>query len=388
MKLKKLFAGIVAVAMMATMAAPAFASTGAVTSKVKQNIGNPGKVNITKVIDGTGYGTESVEFAIDNESKPILVTHNTTLTQEQKDALKIFIENTDNKVSISDSSAGNTGRATGTLTIQLPEYTSVGTYVYKFHEVAGSTAGMTYDTASKWLLVNVYNDVNADGELVDGSALKVNAVVLNSDPKSALENTTTKGDLSSLAGNKIDQINNKYEAGTYTVKKLVKGNMSDRAKKFNFRVTFEKAKGATIPGIKVGETALNLEWKASTTNPEVEVATYDDFQLSHNEDKTFSNIPYGVKVSVVELTDSKGELTTTGSKLMNGEYEVTYKDNRNAATEINKENANVTATIINDSQVNVNTGVILDNAPYIALLTIVAAGAVVMIMKKRRNYED
>ena len=46
------------------------------------------------------------------------------------------------------------------------------------------------------------------------------------------------------------------------------------------------------------------------------------------------------------------------------------------------------AEITNTSTVNVNTGVILDNAPYIALLTIVAAGAVVMIMKKRRNYED
>lgn len=383
MKLKKLFAGIVAVAMMATMAIPGFAATGAASVK-PSTVTNGGQVPITKVITGTGYGSETVSLAVEDDGA-IYTSAHTSATAKEKADFKISIPTDDKKdATIQQPADAGTTTASGTLYIQLPEYTRVGTYVYKFHEVKGATAGMTYDDSTKYLLVNVYNSVNNDGEFDANSDLLVNAVVLKEDPSSKLSDKDHTG----LSALKISQINNEYNAGTFSVKKIVKGNMSDRAKKFNFRVTFEKAKGATIPGIKVGETALNLEWKVSTTNPEVEVATYDDFQLSHNEDKTFSNIPYGVKVSVVELTDSKGELTTTDSKLMNGEYEVTYKDNRNAATEINKENANVTATIINDSQVNVNTGVILDNAPYIALLTIVAAGAVVMILKKRRNYED
>lgn len=371
MKLKKLFAGIVAVAMMATMGATSVFAT------VTPSAPTDNKVAIKKVITGNGYGSETVMLEVENDGKAVLVKHSFYTTAN---APTISVAEA-NGVTITETS-GKT--AEGDLHIQLPTYTRVGTYVYKFKEAAGDTAGMTYDTADKWLLVNVYNKVT-DGEIDENAALQVNAVVLNADPTNAL-NAEDRSGLSAL---KIDQIDNKYEAGTYTVKKLVKGNMSDREKEFNFKVTFEKAENATIPGIKVGNDTLNLTWNKITNDSgeKKEAATYE-FTLKHGEEKKFENIPYGVKVSVVELTDSKAALTETDGKLTNGEYEVIYEDKSNAATEINKEKANVTATIINDSQVNVNTGVILDNAPYIALLTIVAAGAVVMILKKRRSYED
>ena len=378
MKLKKLFAGIVAVAMMATMGATSVFATE--KAPVVPTAPTDKQVSIKKVITGNGYGSETVKLEVDESGRAVLVKHSSYTTAN---APTISVVETAG-VTITAPTAPVT-TAEGTLHIQLPNYDRVGTYVYKFHEVAGATAGMTYDSNSKWLLVNVYNDVNSDGEFADGSDLKVNAVVLNADPTNAL-NAKNRDGLSAL---KIDHIDNKYDAGTYTVKKLVKGNMSDRQKDFNFQVTFEKAKNATIPGIKLDSDTLNLEWKDVTSDSGVEkqTATYK-FTLKHGGEKKFENIPYGVKVSVVELTDSEAPLTKTDGKLTNGEYEVTYQNNSNAVTEINKEKANVTATIINASTVNVNTGVILDNAPYIALLTIVAAGAVVMIMKKRRNYED
>ena len=89
-------------------------------------------------------------------------------------------------------------------------------------------------------------------------------------------------------------------------------------------------------------------------------------------------------------TDYTGEDDATGTK----GYTTTYKYNdNNAVTGIKtdtltmNENA-ATVAYTNTKGGMIDTGVILDNAPYIALLTIVAAGAVVMIMKKRRNYED
>lgn len=387
MKLKKLFAGIVAVAMMATMAIPAFADDAPAvdSSKVKQNIGNPGKVNITKVIDGTGYGSEDVEFAIDNQSKPILVVHNTTLSQTDKDELTISITNANNKVRISDSTADNTGRATGTLTIQLPTYNSVGTYVYKFHEVTGSTAGMSYDKDYKYLVVNVYNEIV--NEETTGKLL-VNTVVLNQDPSDNLKDKN-KGDLSGMTENKIDEINNKYSAGTYTVEKKVKGNMADRQQKFNFVVTFERTAGTTLSGgIKMykdghADQVTLLDNTKLTFNSDNQ-ATYP-IELTHGEKMHFDNIPYGVTVSVVEMDSNNKAVTDT-----NGEYTVEYNTDANGVKlgTDEGERASGSAIITNTSTVNVNTGVILDNAPYIALLTIVAAGAVVMIMKKRRNYED
>lgn len=380
MKLKKLFAGIVAVAMMATMGVTSvFAEDAPVTPSA---VTNGGQVPITKVITGTGYGSETVSLAVENDGA-IYTSAHTSATAREKADFKISIPTDDKKdATIQQPADAGTTTASGTLYIQLPRYNRVGTYVYKFHEVKGATAGMTYDDSTKYLLVNVYNNVNNDGEFDANSDLLVNAVVLNSDPKSALENTTTKGDLSSLAGDKIDQINNKYEHGTYTVKKLVKGNMSDRQKEFNFQVTFENTTTdkTTIPTMKVDGKAFgtegieNLTW---TNNK----ATYK-FTLKHNQTAEFTNVPYGMKVSVVELDDNKEALTST----TNGEYTVSYENN--TETEIGKEHQTVNAVITNTSTVNVNTGVILDNAPYIALLTIVAAGAVVMIIKKRRNYED
>lgn len=375
MKLKKLFAGIVAVAMMATMAIPGFAATGAASVK-PSTVTNGGQVPITKVITGTGYGSETVSLAVEDDGA-IYTSAHTSATAKEKADFKISIPTDDKKdATIQQPADAGTTTASGTLYIQLPEYTRVGTYVYKFHEVKGATAGMTYDDSTKYLLVNVYNNVNNDGEFDANSDLLVNAVVLKEDPSSKLSDKDHTG----LSALKISQINNEYNAGTFSVKKIVKGNMSDRQKEFDFQATFTKGEGVTTAGyITVDGSAFDKD------NNQLVVfngntATYT-FKLAHNGTVNFGNIPYGVTVKVVELNTE------------NSEYTVEYNTDANVDVKIGGdttkgEKTSGAAEITNKSTVNVDTGVILDNAPYIALLTIVAAGAVVMILKKRRNYED
>ena len=360
--------------MMATMGATSvFAEANAASVAPTAPIDN--KVAIEKVITGTGYGSETVKLEVENSGKAVAVYH-TALTTDGAPTISIPDAEKDG-ITINEPTAPAT-TAEDTLHIQLKDYSRVGTYVYKFKEVAGKTAGMTYDTKTKWLVVNAYNELNED-DTIKGDSLLVNAVVLNEDPTSALSND---GNLSSMSEKKIDKIDNEYNAGTYTVKKLVKGNMSDRQKAFNFKVTFENTTTdkTTIPTMKVDGKAFGTEGIETLTWTNNK-ATYE-FTLKHNQTAEFTNVPYGMKVSVVELDDNKEALTST----TNGEYTVSYENN--TETEIGKEHPTVNAVITNTSTVNVNTGVILDNAPYIALLTIVAAGAVVMIMKKRRNYED
>ena len=48
---------------------------------------------------------------------------------------------------------------------------------------------------------------------------------------------------------------------------------------------------------------------------------------------------------------------------------------------------NKAATFENKREGTVDTGVILDNAPYILMLTVVAAGAMTLVIKKRREEE-
>ena len=353
MKLKKLFAGIVAVAMMATMAIPGFAATAVVKEKTSE-VENHGTVTIALNYTGTGWATDTT--GLDVGTGKAYAMENTSLTGDAKTAAmdlaitdastKTATENTENK-----------------LEIQLPTYANVGTYYYKVKQVASTANGMEHDTKELVLMVHV---INEDGEDLSKTGLKCKVAVLDDNP---LEEGTTPTKISSLT--------NVYSNGNLTVKKTVKGNLGDRKQEFSFKVVLTKTAAITgnitlkVPN-KEPITITPANWTDNTYTTEV-------FTMKHGESASFANLPYGVTVQAFEV-DENGRSVDT--KL--GDYEVT----NNGKTEEIKKNGATEIEIINRSTVNVNTGVILDNAPYIALLTIVAAGAVVMIMKKRRNYED
>ena len=370
MKLKKLFAGVVAVAMMATMAMPSFAAL----SKTETVVPNNGEVEITKTYTGTGFGQETVKLAVDNNGKPTAITHSSMTTAEKNAAMNNMV------ISIpADQADGITVKdtdGTGTLKVKLPSYTRVGTYIYQIHEVEGTTAGMTYDTAPRWLVVHVINNLAAGDEVATGLTYKVamyNAVPTNM--------STTQ-----LLAAKSDGFTNVYENGKFTVEKKVKGNMADRDKDFNFRVTFD--------GIE------NMNGKIKADGREIDLTedgTYD-FTLKHGEKCEFTNIPFGVTATVNELhVDEDGNKTVIAKAegATNDSYAVSYDNYQSVTigskTELDggkvKVNDEFATTITNSSTENVDTGVILDNAPYILMLTVVAAGAMTLVIKKRREEE-
>lgn len=368
MKLKKLFAGVVAAAMIATMSFPAFAALSK-TETVGPN--NNNEVEITKTYTGTGFGSETVKLAVDNNGKPTAITHSSMTTDEKNAAMNNMV------ISIpADQADGITVKdtdGTGTLKVKLPSYTRVGTYIYQIHEVEGATAGMTYDTAPRWLVVHVINNLAAGDEVATGLTYKV--AMYNADPT----NLTTEQQL--LAA-KSDGFTNVYENGKFTVEKKVKGNMADRDKVFNFRVTF------------TGIESMNGKIKANGHEIELTDGTYD-FTLKHGESCEFTNIPFGVTATVNELhVDENGNKTVIAKAdgATNDSYKVSYDNNQSVTigskTETDNEvNAEFATTIINSSTENVDTGVILDNAPYILMLAVVAGAAMTLVIKKRREEE-
>lgn len=375
MKLKKLFAGIVAVAMMATMAIPGFAAG---TVKQKDTVDATDKtVNITVKYEGSGFGSDKIKLALDatDAGKPYAIKNS---------SIKNVTAVADKTISVSATETTvteTTGENKATLEVTLPSYDNVGTYFYKLKQAKGATAGMEYDTAQLYLMVNVVNEK----EDLSTDKFEYKVALFKADPQNL-----TGDDLKEA---KIDCLTNKYTSGQFKATKKVKGNMADRNETFNFQAKFTKAADLTVNGninAKIADAemaALELDW---TANPDGTVSAIKDFTLQHGQSAEFTNIPNGMTITVYEVAvaedGSKTELKNTNTV---GTYEVECTAATQTLT-VNSDRDTIKGetTITNKSTVNVNTGVILDNAPYIALLTIVAAGAVVMIMKKRRNYED
>ena len=368
MKLKKLFAGIVAVAMMATMAIPGFAATGGETEAPSTDspaitvTGKEFTIGKTYTVTGTAPTAPNEDFELKQIER----------VSATKSEVKDFVgTNANTNYDLKIEKAKYEGSTTGLgFKVTLPDYNNhPGIYTYKLKEQDNGTAGVTYDNNN--YILTVY-------------------VVQKNDDEKATENDLVyqvrldRGDSAKTLGEdgyKVTGLNNSYESGTYTVKKLVKGNMADRKADFYFRATFDNIDKMS------GQIKANGENIELVMSADRKTGTYD-FSLKHAETISFTNVPAGVAVSVNEKTGLNGDIIAKPAEgaenPTNGTYTVEYTQNQSATMA----NAEITAIITNRSTENLNTGVILDNAPYIALLTIVAAGAVVMIMKKRRNYED
>lgn len=358
MKLKKLFAGILAVAMMATMAAPAFAATS--TGKTDGVTVTNNKFNIVKNYTLTNEGTESPAetFKLYQDSKT-----GTNMGKVYNGTAPDLIGETENgKYIVGTVSFGKADTTrTKNFEITLPEYTGVGVFTYTLKELAGDTKGVSYDPATFVVTVYVFQ-----GE-------------------TGLETEVTVHDASNSqkeTKNKLDSIDNTYSAGTLTVTKVVEGSLGDKSKnnKFTMTVTFEKPTTGTV--------SSEIIMKTNGTETERFVPEWNTdgkytktIAVAHEDNITFENIPYGVTYTVVENDYTGEEYGYQAAK-----YSITDASDDGVQNTI--DSANETVTVTNKKEGTVDTGVILDNAPYIALMMVVVAGAAVMIIKKRRHFED
>ena len=366
MKLKKLFAGIVAVAMMATMAIPGFAASDPPTKDSGISGKNPGETfTMIKEYDLDGVGTSPEEtFKFDVKGAFVRNTpHGIT-----KDTMPMI------KVSSVKFNAGDAGKTEGDaykkkITVELGDYERVGVYAYYVTEVDNKTLGVTYDSKPVCVVVSVTNN---DENAADYATHPLKCTVALHKETSTAEKIVAETD---------PAFTNTYTANGLTLTKKVGGNMGDKKQDFNFTVTFNNDTA------KTWVNALTVKHSNDTKSVTPTGNTYT-FTLKHGEHVEFGNLPAGLTYTVKENVANLG-----------GEDYDTYLNSTAEANKLNAERGTMNhtdtatkdkaeVTYINTLGTVIDTGVILDNAPYIALLTIVAAGAVVMIMKKRRNYED
>lgn len=243
--------------------------------------------------------------------------------------------------------------------------TAVGEYTFEVKETAPAdktgTYGWTVDKTTYY--VHVYVAQNGDHSYI-----------------------VTKGTNTITTDNKLDNkvdsidFTNTFtkEAGAFTVKKTVENDQyADADTLYSFTATFKESSTS-------GEvsTFINQIQVADATDKAVS-GNAITFKLKKDETATFTNVPAGVKVDVVEaqatnVKSTKIAITSNGGT-------ATQKDGLDSGEVLLGENAN--SIVYTNTYKDVSlTGVVTKIAPFVAMIAIaVGAAALYMVSRRRRD---
>lgn len=404
MKLKKFFAGVLAAAMMLTVGATAALATEGnnTPNDVRNSFPDMTTIDLNSELELTkNYKVENGKAPFEKFEFDVTyvgaVKKDTNVTGEPASNWSITKE-ADFTKDTAGVPTGATGLpASGTaykenFKIKLNELNiptgGTGIYVYKITEKDNETPAVSYNTdgGRLYLIVTVTHVTDGNGNIQDG--LYNYAVALRRGDDNITAANAAKG-TKVLA---TEAFHNTYGAGnsvnSVELKKTVHGNFGDLGKDFTFNVTFNKAVDKNYGNIAFEAENGRKVYKANdptqTGVNELEYGVEYVVTLKHGETIEFGNLPADVTYTMVE----NGKQDVEGTQKVDGIYTVTGEK-----TEDNKGTVTASATtakeeIVNTNQESPDMGVVLDNAPYIAMLAIVAIGGVALMLNKRRRDEE
>lgn len=385
MKLKKFFAGVLAAAMMLTVGATAAFATepSNKTISVKDNDGNAkmfqtGDTTLTltkslEVENGTAPNEMEFTFSVADSGNTAVAGATTAAKFEagQNKEIKAFV-------------AGKTYTANFTVDIEKllgdTKKNTVGEYTYTISENDTQIPGITKDDNELTLKVTV---VNATGEI--GGGYGYYAALYRGGKK--IEAT--------------DAFHNTYNANSLTLSKTVHGSLGSLAEDFSFIIKFlpeSDAVAGMYKGPQVGTVGTDVSIDGKDTGDYLNLNTEYTVTLKHGKSLNFSNLPAGIKYEVYEKGSA---FNAEKNAVTKDEYTVVVRESTDANSTaiafdtIDKNTvkgsvgtANVTTAFHNTHEGQPDMGVVLDNAPYIAMLAIVAIGGVALMLNKRRRDEE
>lgn len=403
MKLKKFFAGVLAAAMMLTVGATAAFATGGnkvdasyegtageYNAKMFVPVDGKAEIDLTKVLTVvSGTAPDSMKFNFN-------VYEGTETTGTALDTKSVEFNAGNYTSKGGENSKGgekNNGVYTGTFKLDVAKLTegkSVGKYTFTIVE--------SMDKA--------YQSVTAERGTVKMVISKVNAKEVDSTATADFGYFVALYD---SEANKIlatDAFKNKYGDGNIQnlkLSKTVHGALGNLSKDFTFKIKFTKADAlqnntdtGLYKGPQVAELSNTATLKDGTTaisqNAYLELDKEYTVTLRHNDSLELSNLPAGIKYEIYE-DGSQVEAGAVVVTVDNVKYTVTVTDTAFDTTETTKikgtvNNTDVTAAFQNTNPDSPDMGVVLDNAPYIAMLAIVAIGGVALMLNKRRRDEE
>lgn len=327
--------------------------------------------------------------------------------------------------------------------LTVPTYAAVGDYWYKVTETDNNVAGVIYGTNDSktenigasngnhnrvyYIHVQVIN-ATAKGKYIRTVTLHKTAPTTNVTTNAAYENWYKENNKNTdgQADKKVNDIQNKYYAGSLKIAKVVTGNAGDKEELFKVTVVFKNESGANMysdikcnniiaaDGTVTAQASLGwtdtVEKNAEGTTTHTSETFTKEFYVKDGTTVTFDNIPYGVSYTITEERPANDKYThsfkhSEATKNANG----TFNGVSTAADEVktegtnevtNEESANNkwnaaqatgsitddldTVTITNDKQSTIDVGVITSNAPYAAML-VLAGLAVLLYVRRRKN---
>lgn len=370
MKLKKFFAGVLAAAMMLTVGATsAFAAGTQPGSKITPNEGKA-MVMLTKQLTvKNGVAPSGMKFTFEIAPGTADAVNHVVAGEvaEGFQPLSVTMTLAAGQTYTANPNTPYTAEFSFDLVKLLGKNsTKLGKYAYTITEVDPQLPGITKDNDALNMVVSV---VNADKDNPDGSHYAYYVAL-------------RKGTATEKAEGKF---NNDYETNSLTLSKKVKGNFGDLGETFTFYVTFNKGDATKnytdILFDKHGDGITITEKNGGTAATALTYGKDYAVTLKHGQDVQFTNIPNGVTYTIAEDT-TKADWQYTVSLESNPSVALS-----NATTE-GTVSETATVTFINDHQGTPDMGVVLDNAPYIAMLAIVAIGGVALMLNKRRRDEE
>ena len=255
--------------------------------------------------------------------------------------------------------AATAAGVTKQVTVPLSGITwpSVGIYTYDVKQTAGSTAGVSYDNKTLKMKVTVALDENT------GDDAKYYVAFVTT--------TIADGNGDGITDVKSGSFKNTYSAGSLAVTKNVTGNMGDRNKYFDVKITVSDGEdGKNYPD------SYTVTGGSDVSNPAtIAAGTETTFKFKDGDTINIANLPYGVNYKVVETDYSVEDYVTS--------YSVENVNTDGAVVDSIKE----TVTITNHKGAVVDTGITLDSLPYVLLLAVSLVGMAAFVMKKRAERE-
>ena len=292
-------------------------------------------------------------------------------------------------------------KKTATLDFSACRFTEPGIYRYIVTE-SGTNQAVTNDADATRVIdvyVNDASDNAEDREARIDYKLEIAGYVLHSNADDAPDVSLgeNNGSTGSYVATKSQGFTNSYDTSDIIIGKKVSGNQASRDKYFEFTVNITGAVPGTVYDVDLSCADATTKTNAATitanegkTNPATLTVGADGtvtqkFYLAHNQSIVIQGV---AKDSKYKVTENAEDYKSTPFDAIGADADNRVSEGSADATSGTVASKDIYTGYVNTRDGVIPTGVIMTVAPFAAVTLLGGAGAVTMVMKKKKSEEE